>query len=211
MEEEASARRARLKALRDRADADAAVASAPGPSVSSGTTTLANPLADDDASASGRVPHASASRAASTAIPCRNTNTRASPIASSPPTPRAAPPPAPRARGGIQRRDGNRARHPTGLPPHRPHTQRRDPFPPPPNPRGSHRPRLPSVLAAAVSAPSTTARRGVSPAPAAGRRRPGRGVRARRWEGTETRAGERPRGRWGWRRGDGGVLFQIHG
>ena len=62
MEEAASARRARLKALRDRADADAAVASAPGPSVSSGTTTLTNPLADDDASASGRVPHASASR-----------------------------------------------------------------------------------------------------------------------------------------------------
>ena len=190
MEEAASARRARLKALRDRADADAAVASAPGPSVSSGTTTLTNPLADDDASASGRVPHASASRGFYSDPMSQYERPRvADRVLAAGPT-RGSPTGAACARAGVERRDGNHPRRPHGSPtPRRPHARRRDPRPHHPILEGSHRPRLPSVLAAADSRPSTTARRGVSPRPRRGA--PGRaGGSGGRREGTETRAGK---------------------
>ena len=190
MEEAASARRARLKALRDRADADAAVASAPGPSVSSGTTTLTNPLADDDASASGRVPHASASRGFYSDPMSQYERPRVADrvLAAGPtrgsPTGAACAPLASSA--GMETTRGD----PTGPPPPPSARAASRPPPPPPNPRGFPPP-PPSFGARGgrLMAPSTTARRGVSPAPAAGRRAGPGGPGGRR-EGTETRAGK---------------------
>ena len=154
MEEAASARRARLKALRDRADADAAVASAPGPSVSSGTTTLTNPLADDDASASGRVPHASASRGFYSDPMSQYERPRvADRVLAAGPT-RGSPHRRRVRAAGVERRDGNHPRRPHGSP--TPAVRTRGvatPAPTTQSSRGSHRPRLPSVLAAADSRP----------------------------------------------------------
>ena len=187
MEEAASARRARLKALRDRADADAAVASAPGPSVSSGTTTLTNPLADDDASASGRVPHASASRGFYSDPMSQYERPRVADrvLAAGPtrgsPTGAACAPLASSA--GIETTRGD-----PGSPTPTVRTRGVAP-PPPPNPRGFPPPPPPFGARGGRFPPSTTARRGVSPAPAAGRRA-GPGVRGVDGEGTETRAGK---------------------
>ena len=124
-----------------------------------------------------------------------------------------------RAAGGIQRPRGNRARRPHGSP--TPTIRERCVATPSPTTQSSRVPTAPASIRRSrrwVSAPPTPARRGVSPAPASRRRRrrrarlrdePGRS--RRRQEGTETRAGKRPGRRWGWRRGRGGVLFQIHG
>ena len=216
MEEEASARRARLKALRDRADADAAIASAPGPS----TTILANPLADGDASASGRAPHASAPRGFYSDPMSQYEHPRVADRVLAADPARATPNGAARAplaasSAGVETARGD----PTGLPPPPSANAASRPLPPPPNPRGFPPPPPPfGARGGGVPPPPTPARRGVSPAPASRRRRrrrarlraePGRS--RRRQEGTETRAGKRPGRRWGWRRGRGGVLFQIHG
>lgn len=134
MEEEASARRARLKALRDRADADAAIASAPGPSASPGTTILANPLADGDAS---RAPHASAPRGFYSDPMSQYEHPRVADRVLAADPARATPTGAARAPLAASSVGTETARgDPTGLPPPPSANAASRPLPPPPHPRG---------------------------------------------------------------------------
>ena len=198
MEEAASARRARLKALRDRADADAAVASAPGPSVSSGTTTLTNPLADDDASASGRVPHASASRGFYSDPMSQYERPRVADrvLAAGPtrgsPTGAACAPLASSA--GMETTRGD----PTGPPPPPSAHAASRPPPPPPNPRGFPPPPPPFGARGGRFPPPPPLPVGAYPPPPPWGTGPGRGVR-----GVDGRGQKRERGS-GDRGGGGG-------